>query len=121
MNLGHLYVVHTVLSKPPKDKLAICVCGASDLFLWVNTNARQHGIAQMPLGTADHGALTHDCFLDCSRITTFRPNELANAIDRGIISAPLAARIAAFVAGNPPKTLTQGQAAMIAANLGTVV
>ena len=121
MILGHLCVIHTTLTNPPKDKLVICVCAAVPLFIWINTDARKHGIAQMPLVAADHPqALTHNCHLDCSRVTTFRAPELAAAQDRGLISADLAERIAEFITAQKPKTLTPGQTQTVLTNLALI-
>lgn len=120
MNLGHLYVIHTTLTKPPKDKLVICVCAEKNLFIWINSRPRAHGVAQMPLAAADHVALSHECHLDCSRVTTFRPAELDAALDRGRIMSDLAARIVAFVTLTQPKTLTPGQQQTIRTNLAAL-
>ena len=120
MNVGHLYVVNTTLTRPPKDKLVICVCPASKLFIWINTLPRQHGVAQLQLAAVDHGALTHECYLDCSRVTTFLKHELDAALDRGRISPALAQRIVAFVQAENPKTLTPAQLSLIGTNLGAL-
>lgn len=102
MIAGHVYVVKTTLTNPPKDKIVICFCDDENLFFWVNTKAAYSGVAQIALSAADHPALTHDCFLDCSRVTTFSPAELAAALDRGGISSQLAQRIIDEMAANPP-------------------
>jgi hypothetical protein len=104
--VGHVYVVNTTLARPTKDKLTICICADDDLFFWINTDARPHGIGQFALEAGDHAALTHSCHLDCSRATTFLPNELQTAQHRGAISSDLAARIVQYLKGHPPKTLT---------------
>lgn len=106
MIVGHVYVVYTKLARPPKDKITVCICAAENLFFWINTNPRRDGIGQVPLFEADHTALTHDCFLDCSRVTTFPPLDLAAAQHRGAISEAVARRIVAFLQDDPPKTLT---------------
>jgi hypothetical protein len=49
--------------------------------------------------------LTRDCFLDCSRVTTFSQDELKSAQLRGTISSDLARRIVEFLERDPPKTL----------------
>lgn len=121
MNLGHLYVVFTTLTRPPKDKLAICICPSSNLFIWINSDPRHHGVAQMPLAATDHDALTKACYLDCSRVTTFLPGELAAAKDRGLISPALAASIVGFITQNKPKTLPQVQFDLIVGNLSTLI
>lgn len=105
MIAGHVYVIYTVLARPPKDKLTICICATENLFFWINTNSQRHGVGQLPLVAADHGALTHDCFLDCSRVTTFSQHELDDAQNRGTISAALAKRIVESLENEPPKTL----------------
>jgi hypothetical protein len=120
VNVGHLYVVHTTLTNPPKDKLVICVCDAVPLFLWINTHPRHHGIGQMPLISTDHAALAHNCHLDCSRLTSFRPAEIGGALDRGIISQALAAQIVQFVTENPPKTLIRPHLDKVVSNLGAL-
>ncbi|MDO8837395.1 MAG: hypothetical protein Q7V31_00595 [Parvibaculum sp.] len=105
MNVGHVYVIHTALARPPKDKLTVCICATDNLFFWINTNPQRHNIGQLALVAADHGALKHDCFLDCSRVTTFSQHELDAAQPRGSISAALAQRIVALLENDPPKTL----------------
>jgi hypothetical protein len=103
--VGHVYVVHTALARPPKDKITICICAIDNLFFWINTNPQKHGIGQITLAAKHHGALAHSCFLDCSRVTTFPEHELGTAIDRGAISADLATRIVEELEKAPPKTL----------------
>jgi hypothetical protein len=105
VNLGRVYVVRTTLSRTPKDKLTICICEKDGLFFWINTDQRSHGIGQLALAGTEHSALSHDCFLDCSRATTFLPLELRAAQPRDLISAELAARIVQFLKDAPPKTL----------------
>lgn len=120
MNLGHLYVVHTTLSKPPKDKLVICVCAEANLFMWINSLERPHGDGQMPLVQNEHSALSKACFLDCSRVTTFRPHELAAAQDRGKISAALNEKIVGFLTEHPPRLLPPNQRAKVIGNLSDI-
>ncbi|MBT2186601.1 hypothetical protein [Sphingobium nicotianae] len=92
----------------------------ANLFAWINTDARYHGIAQVPLAANDHAALKHACFLDASRVTTFREQELQAALDRGCISSGLAARVIACVQAEQPRTLTPSQLALFTANLAKV-
>jgi hypothetical protein len=117
--VGHVYVVYTVLTKPPKNKITICVCAAENLFLWINTEPRTHNVGQFALTATDHDALTHDCYLDCSRVTTFR-EELDSAIHRGPISKTLAARIVTFLHKTPPKTLAPRYRNLIITNLSRI-
>lgn len=107
MIVGHVYIVYTSLARPPKDKITICLCSSERLFFWINTKPQRHGIGQFPLTPNDHSALTHDCFLDCSRVTTFAPKEMAAAEHRGPISVNLAKRIIEFLIACPPKTLSK--------------
>lgn len=117
MNVGHVYVIHTVLARPPKDKITICISAAENLFFWVNTKPRRHGIGQLALVAEDHSALTHDCFLDCSRVTTFAGVELAAAQHRGAISPVLARRIVQLLETDPPKTLPPRYIKLVIENL----
>jgi hypothetical protein len=105
VKVGQLCVVRTTLSRPPKDKLTICICANENLFFWINTQPRAHGEGQLALAASDHHALSHDCYLDCSRVTTFPPLELKAAEMRDIISAELAGRVVQFLEQTPPKTL----------------
>ena len=114
--VGHVYIVYAVIAKPPKDKITICVCAAENLFLWINTKPRRDAVGQFALTAMDHAALTHDCYLDCSRVTTFAA-ELASALHRGPISKALAARIVEFVEKKPPKTLPGRYLKLIITNL----
>lgn len=102
---GHVYVVYTTLTRPPKDKITVCVCAADNLFFWVNTEPRRGGIGQIALTATDHQALTRNCFLDCSRVTTFLQSELDAAQPRGPVSSQLAQRIVDYLRESPPKTL----------------
>jgi len=105
---GHVYIIRTTLARPPKDKITICVCAAENLFFWINSKPQRHGVGQIELTATDHSALTHDCFLDCSRVTTFSQREMNAAQHRGCISAALAERIVLALEGNPPKTCHHG-------------
>ncbi|NDK47883.1 hypothetical protein [Rhizobium laguerreae] len=113
-------MVNTALARPSKDKITLCVCASDNLFFWINTNARAHGVGQLQLTATDHQALTHDCFLDCSRLTTFPAHELRSAQDRGIISSQLAKGIVDFLNANPPKTLPPAHVQLAIKNLQTV-
>jgi hypothetical protein len=81
---GHVCVVFTTLTRPqPKEKIVLCICEQDNLFVWFNTDAQQHGAGQLKCVRDDHPALTHDCYLDLSRVTTFLPREISNAKPRG--------------------------------------
>lgn len=121
MTIGHVYIIHTALAHPPKDKITLCICADENLFFWINTNPQRHGIGQFPLTANDHGALSHDCFLDCSRLTTFPATELNTALNRGPISADLARRLVEFLESNPPKTLPPRHVNLAIKNLSALV
>jgi hypothetical protein len=105
VKVGQVCVVRTTLSRPPKDKLTVCICANENLFFWINTEPRAHGEGQFALAASVHPALSHDSYLDCSRVTTFPPVELKAAETRDLISAELASRIVQFLEKTPPKTL----------------
>lgn len=107
MSVGHIYVIDTSLARPPKEKITLCICAADGFFFWINTKPAMHGHGQFQLTKADHHYLTHDCYLDCSRATTFPPSELADAKHIGPISSELAGRIVTFLKDDPPKVLPQ--------------
>lgn len=107
MNVGEIYVIATNLTRPPKDKIVLCICAERNLFFWINTKAALHGQGQFALAAEDHPALSHPCYLDCSRVTTFSDGELAAARPRGPITAGLGEAIKAFLIETPPKTLTK--------------
>lgn len=120
MIAGHIYVIYTTLARPPKDKITLCICAAENFFFWINTNSQRHGIGQLQLSAAYHRALSHDCFLDCSRVTTFRQYELDAAQNRGSISPELARRVVEFLENDPPKTLAPRHLKLAIANLSTL-
>lgn len=121
MIVGRVYVVHTSLTRPlPKDKITVCICAAENLFFWINTKPAAHGHGQLPLAASDHSALSHECYLDCSRVTTFPPNEIAAAQERDAISQELAQRIVAFLRDTPPKTLPGRHLQIALENLGAL-
>src|SRR5580658_5264638 len=99
-----MYMSSTRTSRPAKDKITICICETELLFFWINTEPRSHGIGQFLLQQRDHAALSHDCYLDCSRVTTFPAHELRAAEHRRAISRELASRIVVFITTAPPKT-----------------
>lgn len=121
MIAGHVYVVHTTLTTPPKDKIVLCICAADNFFIWINTDPRHHGIGQFELASGDHPALRHTCYADLSRATTFQPRDLATARDRGIISQDLAQRLLTYLEANPPRTLAKRYADLLAQMLSDVL
>jgi hypothetical protein len=118
---GHVYIVRTTLTKPPKDKIVVCICATNNLFFWINTNPQTHGIGQLQVKSTDHGALTRDCYLDTSRATTFLPLELQGAQGRGTISKALATRIVDYLNNSPPKTLAPKHLQLAITNLSPLM
>ncbi len=114
--LGHVYIVPTVLTKPPNDKFAICVCPDNGFFVWINSAARPHGRDQMAIDSGCHELVTHDSFVDLGRVVKHPGFELEGAREFARISSALAtAFIECIDAGlflMPPE-----HAAIIRANL----
>jgi hypothetical protein len=116
VEVGRVYVVFTTQTKPkPKEKIVLCICAKANLFVWFNTDAQRHGSVQLKCSTTDHRALSHDCYLDLSRVTTFRPVELANAQPRDFISKELRKRICGVIEAGV-ETLPPRFAELIAQN-----
>lgn len=111
--------MHTMLTRPvPKNKITLGICAADNLFFWINTKPNFSNVGQLPLVPDDHPqALTHPCFLDCSRVTTFPLRELQRAHDRGPITKKLAARIVDFLNQAPPRTLAARHLRLATENL----
>jgi hypothetical protein len=59
MTLGHVYVINTTLTRPPKKNIVLCVDAKEMLFFWFNTLPRPHGVGQLACSAADHRALDH--------------------------------------------------------------
>jgi hypothetical protein len=91
--LGHVYIVETALTKPPKAKFAICVCVAEGFFVWINTEARQGGRDQLAVVAGCHELVRHDSFLDLSRVVKHQTWELEDAREFPCISAEMARAI----------------------------
>ncbi|MCH4560323.1 hypothetical protein [Mesorhizobium jarvisii] len=96
--LGHVYIVPTVLTKPPKSKYAICVCPLNGFFVWINSQKRPHGKDQMPLSAGCHPLVTKDCFLDLSRVVQHPGFELDEAKEFDRISGDFASAIVNMIA-----------------------
>ncbi|UCI17037.1 hypothetical protein FJ970_18055 [Mesorhizobium sp. B2-1-8] len=97
--LGHVYIVPTVLTKPPKSKFAICVCPANGFFVWINSKPRPHGKDQMPLKAGCHPLVTKDCFLDLSRVVQHPTFELDDAREFDRISTTIATAMVSMIRG----------------------
>jgi hypothetical protein len=103
-----------------KEKIVLCVCAGDDygnmLFFWFNTDRARHGIGQLPVQPTQAPGLTHDCFLDLSRVTTFPPAELKNAEDRGTASRELLFEVINALSQGI-RTLTQRQTNSVVSSL----
>jgi hypothetical protein len=87
---GHVYRIHTTLVNPPKTKIVLCT---GDFFLWFNSEPRQGWPAQMRVSAAEAPGITKDCYLNCGRVTVFRPSELAEAKDQGACTRDFLLRV----------------------------
>lgn len=88
--VGRIYRIKTVLTKPPKEKIVLYV--GNDLFFWFNTDARQRP-GQMEVNPGDCPAITHKCYLDCGRVTTFSDREVQASIVCGDVDAAFIKRV----------------------------
>jgi len=89
LKLGHVYIIETVLTKPPKAKFAICVSVGDGFFVWINSRARAEGHDQLPIAAGCHSLIRHESHIDLSRIVCHQPYELANAQEFEMISRDL--------------------------------
>jgi hypothetical protein len=78
---GNVYRIHTTLVDPPKEKIVLYV--GDGFFLWFNSKPHPRWPGQMKVSTAEAPGITKDCYLNCGRVTVFRPSELAAAKDQG--------------------------------------
>lgn len=116
--VGRVYVVPT-RTLANHNKIVIC-CIEPDRFIWINTQPnRRRPEAQVQIAENEHTALTHDSYIDLSRITTFPPHELDAAEARDMISPAVAQRIIAGLAD--VVTLTPGQIQSISDALSRIV
>lgn len=114
--LGHVYIVQTVLTKPPKDKFALCVCIDNGYFLWINTDPRLHGYDQLPLPSGCYVLVKHNSYLDLSRIVAHPSFELEEAREFPCISRELRDLIIGAIDAGLT-VLSPKQAAIIKTNL----
>lgn len=116
MITGHIYRIHTTLANPPKTKIVLCV---GDLFLWFNSEAQRRP-AQMQVRKAEAPGITKDCYLDCGRVTVFRPSELAAAKDQGACTGNFLLRVVDEIE-NRARSLTNLQRRKVAQALRDLV
>jgi hypothetical protein len=103
-----------MLTRPPKDKIVLCVSvDPGPYFLWFNTLPRPHGDGQLAIAETEHSAISRDCYLDCSRMTTFSPIELATAAARDLASPGMLGKVLGFLEREPPRALPGRHRALI--------
>jgi hypothetical protein len=73
VKVGRIYRIKTTLTKPSKEKIVLYI--GDDLFLLFNTDARARP-AQMEVAPGECPEITHKCYLDCGRVTTFSQREI---------------------------------------------
>ncbi|WP_312808758.1 hypothetical protein [Agrobacterium cavarae] len=74
------------MTKPPKEKFALCVCIADGLFVWINTDPAPHGRDQLPIPKGCHKLIVHDSHVDLSRIVKHPDWEMEEAKEFPCIS-----------------------------------
>jgi hypothetical protein len=115
VSAGDVYRIRTTLTDPPKQKIVLHVGTATNLFLWFNTDARKRP-AQMAVAQQEAPGITHNCYLDCGRVTTFPQRELDGAEHCGHASNAFLTRVIEEVETRAT-TLTRGQRNAIATAL----
>jgi hypothetical protein len=91
--IGHVYIVHTNLTTPPKAKFALCVCIEDGYFVWINSEPRPHGNDQLALAAGCHPLVRHQSFLDLSRVIAHPTLEIEEAREFSCISEDLCRKI----------------------------
>jgi hypothetical protein len=92
---GHVYSYRCKWITPPHRKIGIVVSVKLSWILWFNSDARFHGIGQMPVARGEHRACPKDCYLDLSAVQRIRLDEEKVAEDEGLISEALRKRLIA--------------------------
>ena len=118
--LGHVYIVDTLLTKPPKEKYAVCVCIASGYFLWINTNPRPHNCDQLFLPAGIHELVKHDSYLDISKVVCHPSFELDKAKEFSCLSKECCEAIIEFIDAGL-EVMVPKHAALIRSNLITLL
>lgn len=125
MSIGKVYRVFTNLTKPsPKEKIILRVSDTECLYIWFNSKPQLDineniKIGQIPVVANAHEALSHDSYLDASRLIYHEQSEVVR--EYSIISSHLATHIVSYLSETPPKTLTPQQIKMIVTNLSTLI
>jgi hypothetical protein len=109
LECGRIYIIFSPYTKPPKEKICLCVCDVKPLFFFINTKPSFIAGASVQIDPSDSASLTHVSHVDLSNVVTFQPTEIAAAQARDLLSEPATLRIiAALQVGI--KTLPPAQA-----------
>lgn len=117
--LGHVYIVNTALSQPPKEKYAVCICVDPRLFVWINSKARPHGKDQLQIEAGCHELVKHDSHIDLSKLFAHPDFEMEVAKEFARISKELCQRIIEQLESN--EMLSRQHIDLIKTNLGTLL
>jgi hypothetical protein len=91
---GNTYRYYCQWIEEPHHKRCICFCPERHWVFWFNSEARIHGIGQLPVKQTEHpNGLTKDCFLDLSSVKALLPGEIAGIEDKGPVPEALRIRI----------------------------
>lgn len=113
---GHIYIVFTALTKPPKEKYALCISEPNEWFVWFNTLARSHGRDQFQVASGVHELIVHDSFLDLSRVVFHSAAEIEAGKEFACISKSFRDEIVAFVTAGL-EVMPERQSQIVLANL----
>ena len=114
--VGHIYIVFTALTNPPKEKFALCISAEREWFVWFNTNPRQRGDDQLLCRAGCHELIEHDSYLDLSRVVKHSQTEIDAGKEFARISIALRDHILAF-ASEGLKVMPKGQCGVLLAGL----
>jgi hypothetical protein len=114
--VGHVYIVFTALTRPPKEKYALCVSAENEWFVWFNTNPRHGGDDQLLCKAGCHELIEHDSYLDLRRVVMHSQAEIDAGKEFACISPALRDHILAF-AEQGLKVMPKGQCRVLLAGL----
>lgn len=115
--IGNIYWITYSFILPPHEKISLCVCADRNLFFWINSLAKPHGVGQLPVAVGLCNALRHDSYIDLSSLKSGSEPELATARDVGEISTALKTLILTELAV-PSKLLSDSHRKLVLQNFG---
>ena len=86
LECGRVYVIPSSVTKPPKDKICLCVCDTRAWFFFVNTKASRIAGGSVLVTALECSALNYDSHLDLSGVVAFQPRELAQGQARDMLA-----------------------------------